>query len=103
MECTVTAEDDLLIGRLAANFSGGDPRRSLLMRCERDGTLPFAGHPIPAWTGSINLHESVSLMKLAPTITMVARLLAVDESGSEHQIGEYTFNHTRTMPGPAGW
>jgi hypothetical protein len=42
-------------------------------------------------------------MKLAPTMTMIARLVAVDESGNEQQLGEYTFNHTRTIPGPAGW
>jgi hypothetical protein len=31
---------------------------------------------------------------------MIARLVAVDEEGSEGLLGEYTFNHTRTLPGP---
>jgi hypothetical protein len=34
---------------------------------------------------------------------MIARLVAVDEVGAERLLGEYTFNHTRTMPGPGAW
>jgi hypothetical protein len=34
---------------------------------------------------------------------MIARLLAVDENGEERLLGEYTFQHTRTIPGPPGW
>jgi hypothetical protein len=34
---------------------------------------------------------------------MIMRLVAVEETGSERQIGEYTFNHTRTLPGPGKW
>ena len=34
---------------------------------------------------------------------MVARLIDVRESGEEAVLGEYTFNHTRTLPGPAAW
>jgi len=31
---------------------------------------------------------------------MIARLIAYDDSGRERMLGEYTFNHTRTIPGP---
>ena len=103
VECTVTAEDDLLIGRLATNIA--EATRVDLSLCDANGMehtrLPDI--PFQPGVGNINLHESVSLLKLAPTMTMVARLIAVDASGSERQLGEYTFNHTRTMPGPAGW
>jgi hypothetical protein len=34
---------------------------------------------------------------------MIAKLLAVEEHGGERVLGEYTFNHTRTIPGPPGW
>jgi hypothetical protein len=30
---------------------------------------------------------------------MIARLIAVDDAGGERLLGEYTFNHTRTLPG----
>jgi hypothetical protein len=36
-------------------------------------------------------------------MTLTARLLEVNETGEEHLLGEYTFNHTRTIPGPPGW
>jgi hypothetical protein len=31
------------------------------------------------------------------------RLVALDEAGGERLLGEYTFDHTRTLPGPGGW
>jgi hypothetical protein len=34
---------------------------------------------------------------------MVARLLSVQEPATERLLGEYTFIHTRTMPGPPAW
>jgi hypothetical protein len=34
---------------------------------------------------------------------MIARLLAVGADGVERPLGEYTFQHTRTIPGPPGW
>jgi hypothetical protein len=37
-------------------------------------------------------------MKAAPTFTMVVRLVAVDDAAGERLLGEYTFNHTRTLP-----
>jgi hypothetical protein len=34
---------------------------------------------------------------------MIARLVAFDETGGERLLGEYTFNHTRSLPGPGAW
>jgi hypothetical protein len=34
---------------------------------------------------------------------MIARLLAVGERGDERLLGEFTFHHTRTIPGAPGW
>jgi hypothetical protein len=31
---------------------------------------------------------------------MIVRLVTFDETGSERPLGEYTFNHTRSLPGP---
>lgn len=39
-------------------------------------------------------------MRAAPNLVMILRLLALDESGRERLLGEYTFNHTRSLPGP---
>ena len=43
---------------------------------------------------------------LMESLTMppgLVSLLAVDANGGERLLGEYTFEHTRTIPGPAGW
>jgi hypothetical protein len=34
---------------------------------------------------------------------MIARLVGFDEAGAERLLGEYTFNHTRSIPGPGAW
>jgi len=34
---------------------------------------------------------------------MIARLISWDEQGRERLVGEYTFHHTRSLPGPGSW
>jgi len=34
---------------------------------------------------------------------MIIRLVTFDEAGIELPLGEYTFNHTRSLPGPGAW
>jgi hypothetical protein len=55
--------------------------------------------PIPSGAGSIAFQESIDLARAAPTHTLIARLVALEESGAERLLGEYTFHHTRTLPG----
>jgi len=101
--CTVTVDDDALIARLAANLSGA--RRVDLSLCDERGVeqLRVPDIPVHPEGGGVILHESVIFFRDAPTHTMRMRLVAVDEAGSEHMLGEYTFNHTRSLPGPGGW
>jgi hypothetical protein len=103
VQCTVTAEDDLLIGRLAANLSNA--KRLDLCICDDGGIQHHRLQDIPfnPSAGSVVLQESIRFAKAAPTNTMVARLVAFDEVDREQLIGEYTFNHTRTLPGPGGF
>jgi hypothetical protein len=98
--CTVTAEDDILIGRLAANMSG--IKRADLSICDEKGTERLVLRDIPLHSGkdSVILQESITFAKASPSNTMIVRLVGLDESGSERILGEYTFNHTRTLPGP---
>ena len=99
VECTVTAEDDILIGRLAANLSGA--ARVDLCICDERGVEQFRLPDIPVHSGasSVAYQESITSAKAAPTHTMIARLVAFDETGGERVLGEYTFNHTRSLPG----
>jgi len=98
VECTVTAEDDILIGRLAANLSGA--KRVDLSICDEHGgeLLRMPDIPVSPEVGSVIYQESITFAKAMPSNKMIARLVAFDDAGRERLLGEYTFNHTRTMP-----
>ena len=53
--------------------------------------------------GRVIYQQSMAMAKGSPTTSMTARLLAIDDTGSERLLGEYTFQHTRTLPGPPSW
>lgn len=100
VQCTVTAEDDILIGRLAANLSG--VKRVDLCICDESGVERLRLPDIPVHPGSVSVayQESITFAKAAPTSKAIMRLVAFDEGGGERLVGEYTFNHTRSLPGP---
>jgi hypothetical protein len=103
VECTVTAEDDLLIARLAANLTG--VTRVDLCMCDETGAEKLRMADIPVYAGArgVILQESLTFAKAAPTHKLVARLVSLDEEGAERLLGEYTFNHTRSLAGPGEW
>jgi hypothetical protein len=103
VECTVTAADDLLIGRLSANLTAAT--RIDLSLCDAQGVerLRLSDIPFNPTAPGVALEQSITYAKAAPSETLIARLLSLDESGRELLLGEYTFNHTRTIPGPAAW
>ncbi len=98
VECTVTAEDDLLIGRLAANLTGA--KRVDLCLCDERGVEQLRLPDIPVHSGasSVAYQESITWAKAMPSNKMIARLVAFDETGGERLLGEYVFNHTRSLP-----
>jgi len=100
VQCTVTAEDDILIGRLAANLNAA--RRVDLCICDDRGIeqLRLADIPFHSAAESVAFQQPITDAKAAPSETLIARLVAFDDSGRERLLGEYTFNHTRTLPGP---
>jgi hypothetical protein len=103
VQCTVTADDDLLIGRMAADLTG--VARVDLCVCDQSGVeqgrlLDIPVHPAGQ---SVIYQESITYAKAAPGHVMIARLVAVDDSGAERVLGEYTFNHKRSLPGPGAW
>ena len=103
IQCTVAADDDLLVARLAADLTAAE--RVDLSWCDLRGAEQqrMADIPIYAATGVVVLQQSITWAKASPTSSMIARLLAVDDKGTERVVGEYTFHHTRTIPGPPGW
>ena len=103
VQCTVTAEDDILIGRLAADLSGA--KRVDLCICDERGVEQVRLPDIPVASGatSVAVQESITFAKAAPSNKMIMRLVTFDEAGGERLLGEYTFNHTRSLPGPGAW
>jgi hypothetical protein len=103
IQCTVGAEDDLLVARLAVDLTTASRvdlswRDSQGIERQRMNDIP-----IHADAGNVICQQSITWAKASPTTSMVARLLAIDEKGDERLLGEYTFHHTRTIPGPPGW
>ena len=103
VQCTVTAEDDILIGRLVADLEGS--KRVDLSFCDEHGEeqMRLRDIPVNPSRGDVIVQESITFAKAAPTNRMILRLLGVDEVGSERLLGEYIFNHTRSLPGPGAW
>ncbi len=103
VECTVTEEDDILIGRLAANV--GEERQVDLCICNERGVeqLRLPDVPVKSGANSVVFQESITFARAAPTNKMIVRLVTFDEAGGERLLGEYTFNHTRCLPGPGAW
>jgi len=101
--CTVAADDDLLVARLAADLSGA--MRVDLSFCDAHSVerQRMTDIPIRGDAGTVIYQESITFAKASPSNTMIARLVAVDAEGAERLLGEYTFHHTRTIPGPGGW
>ena len=103
VNCTVTAEDDLLIGRLAANLSLAKQIDLSICNAEGQEKIRLKDIPVHQDAGSVIFQQPLGYAKAAPSETMIARLVAVDEFEGEELLGEYTFNHIRTMPGPGAW
>ena len=103
IQCTVTAEDDFLVARLAANLI--EVKRVDLCICDEHGIEQLRLPDIPVESGASNVvyQESMTFAKAMPSSKMIARLVTFDEAGGERLLGEYTFNHTRSLPGPGAW
>jgi hypothetical protein len=99
VQCTVTAEDDFLVARLAANLTGA--KRVDLCICDELGVeqLRMSDIPVQAGASEVVYQESITFAKAMPTSKMIARLVTFDEAGGERLLGEYAFNHTRSLPG----
>jgi hypothetical protein len=100
VQCTVTETDDLLIGQLTVDLTGA--RRIDLCLCDDQGVehLRLADVPVNTATSTIVYQESATFAKAAPTMTLKMRIVSVDDQGTDHPISEFTFNHTRSIPGP---
>ncbi len=95
--CTVTARDDLLVGRLVAKIQ--EARRVDLVLCDAVGREQrrLEDVPIRPGGGEVAMLEPIDLARKLPASVLRVRMLAVEPAG-ERLLGEFTFNHT---PSPA--
>jgi len=100
VQCTITENDDLLVGQLTADLTGA--KRIDLCICDAQGVehLRLPDVPVNTATDTIVYQESATFAKAGPDMTMRMRVVSVDEHGADHPITEFTFNHTRSIPGP---
>jgi hypothetical protein len=79
-----------------------EAKRIDLCLCDEHGVEQFRLPDIPVdpEAGSVIYQESITFAKTLPTTTLIARLVGLDENDDERLLGEYTFNHTRSLPGP---
>lgn len=91
--CTVTPQDDFLIGRLVADLSGFE--KVDLAICDSSGSERQRLRDIPfqAGLGEILLNYPIGLARQSGPNVLVIKLLAVTDQ-AERVLAEYTFNHT---------
>jgi len=91
--CTVTAQDDFLIGRLAADLTGVE--KVDLAFCDPSGAERLRMRDIPFRAGltEVMLNYPIGLARQSGPDVLVMKLLAVTVQG-ERVLAEYTFNHT---------
>ncbi len=92
VNCTVTPDDDFVVGRLEAAL--GEVKRVDMLYLDHDGK-PVARHddvPFIADSGAVVISTDIGALRSLAETTLRLRLLAVDSSG-ERTLGEYRFNH----------
>lgn len=95
VNCTVAADDDVVVARLEAQL--GDVPRLDLVTLGSDGEMMLRQEDIPFARDGVVVSTRITTLRALPATTLHLRLLAVDADG-ERSLGEYTFNHT---PGAA--
>lgn len=92
VNCTVTADDDVVVARLEAPLD--TVARLDLVTCGSDGETLLRQEDIPfvAASGGVAVSTRIALLRALPATTLRMRLLAVD-TGGERALGEYTFHH----------
>lgn len=94
--CTVTADDDLVVGRLAAPVGG--VRRVDLAVCDAEGREQQRLQDIPVNPSGreVVVTAPIDVLRALPASVRRYRLIAV-EAGGERLLGEYTFVHNPSV------
>ena len=93
VECTITSQDDLLTGRLAADLTGFTRVDAIF--CDASGAERGRADDIPFRAGltEVVLNEPVPGARQLGHTVMIVKLVGMDARG-QRTIGEYRFNHS---------
>lgn len=93
MDCTITAQDDLVISRLAADLTGA--KRVDIAQCDAEGNEQGRVRDVPLTgaRGEVVFSQSTTALRALGKQRLRLKLIAVDDS-EERVLGEYTFDHT---------
>jgi hypothetical protein len=94
VDCTVTREDDLLVGRLQGDFRGIS-RLDVIAQTEGGPEFRIEDVPVSPDATELIVAQAMPAMRLLDVSRHRFRLMARDQGG-ERLIGEYTFDHTPT-------
>ncbi len=92
VNCSVTPEDDILVGRLEAPLEGVSRVDASISRSLADAEHWLHDVPFDAVRGEVVIAPKLVALRELPTHDMHIRLLAWDGE-SRHEIGHYTFHH----------
>lgn len=94
--CTVTADDDVVVGRLTAPLAGVG--RVDLALCDAEGREQqrWPDIPVNPSEGEVVFTAPIDVLRTLPASVRRYRLIAV-EAGGERLLGEYTFVHTPSV------
>ena len=92
VDCTVTAEDDLMVGRLQGDFHGVS-RLDLVVQVEDGPEHRVFDLPVSPSAAELIVAQAMPALRAMPSSTMRMRLVA-HESKLDRVLGEYTFAHT---------
>ena len=97
VNCTVAPADEVLVARLQAPLT--DVTRLDAHSYIGDAQPEvFRDIPFDPASGEVVLTPKIAHLRAAPSHLSRVRLVAVDANG-ERVVGDYTFNHTRFVPG----
>lgn len=92
--CTVTAEDDLLVSRMRADFTGVS-RLDLLARVEGQPDRRVEDVPVSPDADELLVAQAMPAARALGHTVLHFRLIARD-GADERVLGDYTFEHTPT-------
>jgi hypothetical protein len=95
VDCTLTAADNAVVGRLQASLTGVARLDLALLTEHGEVRSRLQDIPFDPVAGEVLFCPSAARLKQLPAHTDVVRLIAVDEAG-ERSLADYTFVH---MPG----